>query len=92
METGAVIVTVLQGAVFIAWAFLMFRSLFRLRRDVVQRAGRQGFYQPSVAETLTSFGWFLTEDRYARDRRILGVLTLMLFAMIALQAWMVRGA
>lgn len=88
---GLGILLVLQGLVFLAWAFFMFLNLFRLRRDVVQRSGRQGFYQPSVTETLTSFGWFLTEPRYTWDRRILLGLTLALFALIGLNAWGARG-
>ena len=81
-----------QAVIFGAWAFWMFRTLFALRRDVVERSGKQGFYQPSVAETLTSFGWFFTEARYARHRRILGILTLALFATIAIRAFTIAGA
>lgn len=73
----------LQGAAAVIWAFLMFRTLFRLRARAVDRSG-QAF--PGVGATLESYRAFLTEPAFARDRRLLGGATVALFATIALFA------
>ena len=70
-----------QGIVFALWGFLMFRTLFRLRARAVARSG-QAF--PGLGATLESFGAFLTDPVFARDRRLLGAVTLAMFALIAL--------
>lgn len=92
MGLGQTLIWGAQGAVFLCWAFVMFRSLFRLRRDLVDRAGASGFHAPSPAETLRSFGGFLTEPRHARDRRLLAFLTVLLFALTAGHALVGPGA
>jgi hypothetical protein len=76
-----------QGVVFALWAFWMFRCLFRLRRWAVAQSGS---VFPGPVVTLRSFAGFATLPEYARDRRILLALTLVLFALIALWAALVR--
>lgn len=90
MGTGVAILLGLQGVVFITWAFFLFKNLFRLRRDVKEQLGKEGFYNPTVMETLTAFGWFLKEPRYQRARMILLALTVVMFAVIGLNAMLIR--
>ena len=75
----------LQGVVFLIWAGLMFRALFRLRARAVQRSGRTF---PGLLDTLEGYGAFLTLPEFRRDRRLLGAATLALFAMIAVNVAM----
>ena len=70
----------LQAVVGLVWAFLMFRTLFRLRADAVDASGRMF---PGLGATLGSFRGFLTLPRYARDRRLLGGATLLLVGLSA---------
>ncbi|MFN4171358.1 MAG: hypothetical protein ACK4GW_06350 [Pseudorhodobacter sp.] len=77
----------LQAVVFAAWGFWMFRCLFRLRRRAVAETG-SAF--PGPGATLRSFGGFVTRSEFARDRRILLALTLLMFATIAGWAALVR--
>lgn len=70
-----------QSVVFVLWAALMFRALFRLRARAVGRSGRPF---PGVIDTLEGYGAFLRLPEFRRDRRILGVVTLALFGLIAL--------
>lgn len=67
-----------QGLLFLFWAMLMFRTLFRLRRRAVADCG-QAF--PGLGATLRAWRAFLTEPGWRRDRRLLGALTLALVAM-----------
>ena len=62
----------LQGIVFAAWTYWMFRCLFRLRRRAVAETG-SAF--PGLGATLRSFAAFATLPDHARDRRILLALT-----------------
>lgn len=77
-----------QGVVFAAWAFLMFRSLFRLRRRAVERSGRM---IPGVRDTLEGYRAFLTLPEFRGDRRLLGAATLALFALTLMAALLPRG-
>lgn len=78
----------LQGLVFALWAFLMFRALFRLRRRAVLRSGRTF---PGVRDALEGYAAFLREPDFRTDRRVLGAVTLLLFALIALNVQLMRG-
>lgn len=78
----------LQGAVFVVWAIVMFRTLFRLRARAVADTGSS---LPGPIATLRTFRAFVTETQYQRDRRILGALTLLLFALIAVVAALASG-
>ncbi len=75
-----------QAAVFALWAFLMFRTLFRLRRRAVARSGRS---VPGVGDTLEGWTAFLRLPDYRADRRLLAGVTLLMFALIALHIWLV---
>ena len=77
-----------QSVLFAVWAFWMFRCLFRLRAHVVARTGATF---PGPVASLHGFRDFITLPGFARDRRVLGLLTLALFAAIAGWAALVRG-
>lgn len=78
--SGALIAILgLQGVAFVAWTIQMFRCLFRLRARAVAESGSQW---PGPIVTLRSFRAFVTEPEYQRDRRILAVLTVLLFVLI----------
>lgn len=71
---------VVQAAVGMLWAVLMFRTLFRLRARAVRDSGQMF---PGPGATLRSFAAFLTDPAMAADRRQLGLATLAMFASIA---------
>ncbi len=71
---------IVEGIVFAVWAFLMFRTLFRLRARAVRETGASF---PGPVSTLKYFGLFLRAPEYRRDRRLLLAVTLLLFALIA---------
>lgn len=77
-----------QAAVFGLWAVLMFRNLFRLRRRAIETSGRAF---PGPVTTLIQFRDFLRLPEFRRDRRLLAAVTLLMFALIALNAWLPRG-
>lgn len=79
----------LQSLVFAGWAFLMFRSLFRLRRRAVARSGKTF---PGVFDTLEGWGAFLSLPEFQSDRRLLGAVTLLMFALIGLNVWLAGQA
>ncbi|MBL4915748.1 hypothetical protein [Szabonella alba] len=78
----------LQSVVFALWAFWMFRCLFRLRARVVAQTGSA---LPGPVASLRGFRDFMTLPEFTRDRRVLGLLTLVMFATIAGWAALVRG-
>ena len=80
MSTGQIIQLVLQGLVFLAWAGLMFRTLFLLRRRAEAETG-QTFAGPG--QFLTQLGRWLRAPEDKTDRSTLFFLTFVLFAMIA---------
>ncbi len=61
----------------------MFRTLIGQRRRSVSRTGRAF---PSLADTLLEWRHWLTATEHARDRWQLLITTLILFALIALNA------
>jgi hypothetical protein len=72
---------ILEGLVFALWAFLMFRSLFRLRA----RAAREtGSAFPGPFATLRAVGDWLRDPATKSDRMTLLAVTLVLFAIIAI--------
>ena len=79
MSGGFIAMLGVQGAVFVVWTIMMFRTLFRLRARAVAETGSS---LPGPIATLRMFGAFVTEPGYQRDRRILGALTLVLIALI----------
>jgi len=66
-----------QGLLALVWAFLMFRTLFRLRRRAVVTSGAAF---PGLGATLESFAAFLRAPEYRSGRLALGLVTLALFA------------
>ncbi len=69
----------LQAVVFAVWAWLALRSLFRLRARAVARSGRPF---PGLSATLEAFGSWLRAPQFAPERRRLGLVTLLLFAVM----------
>lgn len=63
---------VVQALVFALWAFVAFRSLFRLLALLQQQSGQPlpGFKATRAAPRL-----FLTDPRFAPERKALAVLT-----------------
>jgi hypothetical protein len=82
------VLVAVQGVVFAAWAFLMLRTLFRLRRRAIRRSGRMF---PGILDTLERYRALalLPDDR--SDRRLLLASTLILFALILLGVWLREG-
>lgn len=83
MSTGTSILLALQGLIFAVWAFLLFRTIFLLAHRARQKTG-QAFSGPFA--TLSQWRNWLTcnEDRTARRR--LGIITVALFCMSAINA------
>ena len=79
----------LQSLVFLAWAVLMFRTIFGIRRRV---AARTGATFPGPVSTLGGWAEFLRAPEHRSERRLLGAVTLALFALIGLNAWMAAAA
>lgn len=83
MTTGAIIRLVLQALVFIAWAFLMYRTLFTLRN---RNEGQTGGTFPTTGGFMAQLKhwWQNPDDRL--DRNTLLWLTFVLLTMIATSA------
>ena len=82
MSTGALILIIAQAVTFIAWAFLMFRTLFLL----AGRARREsGASIPGVAASLKQWKIWLTsqDDRRARMRLALATAAVFLLTGVA---------
>ncbi|QXT40204.1 hypothetical protein [Gymnodinialimonas ceratoperidinii] len=77
MTVAQSILLTLQGLVFLAWAFMMFRTLFLFRRRNAEQS-RAMF--PGVGAFLRQAKYWLTSAEDQRDRRLLLALTLALFA------------
>lgn len=73
-----------QGVVFAVWAFLAFRTLFRLRARAVAASGQMF---PGLSATLAAFAGFWRDPEHGVDRRAMGWSTAAMVAMIALNAW-----
>lgn len=69
----ALIVT--QGLIFATWVFFAFRSLFRLLSILRKTSGQM---LPGPRSTLSAPRLFLTDPRFASDRKTLAALTLIL--------------
>ncbi|NKX44915.1 hypothetical protein [Roseicyclus persicicus] len=79
MSTGQTIQLVLQGLVFLAWAGLMFRTLFLWRRRAQDETGA-ALHGPG--QMLKQAGRWLRAPEDKTDRSTLFFLTFVLFAMI----------
>ncbi len=70
----------LQAVVFAVWAWLAFRTLFRL---AAWSRAQSGQTLPGPRWTLRGFGSFLRAPEFESDRRHLGLATLALAVIIA---------
>ena len=77
------ILLAVQGVVFAFWTFLMFRTLFRLRRHAIDGGAGP---MPGVVATLGAWRDFATLPRFRGERRLLGAVTLLLLALSVLHA------
>lgn len=85
MNSGQIIRLVLQLLVFIAWAFLMFRTLGLLRaRD----ADTNGGPFPSTGGFMAQVKYWLKSDEDQSERKTLFFLTAVLIAMNVMNAVM----
>ena len=87
MSTLVIILLVLQGVLFILWAFLMFRALFGIRRRHSAATGQM--WIGPVAAFGVYWAYLKDPDHAGEKRRILLVLCLFFavtFAFYALQS------
>lgn len=78
MSTGHTIQLVLQSLVFLAWAALMFRTLFLLRARAEQETG---LAIPGPGQFITQVGRWLRSDDDRAERKTLFFMTFVLLAM-----------
>lgn len=78
MSAIQIIFLSLQGPTFIAWAFMMFRTLFRFRRRSVDQTGQMF---PSTGNFITQAKYWLSSAEDRIERRILLALTIALIAL-----------
>jgi len=77
MTPFSITLLIFQGVVFLIWAFLAFRWLFALYADAVAESGT---ILPGLTSATRAFRGGLVDERYAKDRRWLGILTLVLLS------------
>ena len=82
MTTGGGALLVLQGIVFLAWAAVAFRLLFRLR---ARAAARSGVLFPGPRAALAEMRRFATAPGDRAERRLFVVLTGAIVLLTALQ-------
>lgn len=70
----------LSALIFVLWAYLMFRTLFRMSRAARARAALRGASWPSMAEQFHEFIALFTAPQYRRDLVQLIVLCIALWA------------
>ena len=75
MPLFSIALLTVQGAVFLVWIVLAFRWLFALRADAVAESGTA---LPGPYWALCAFRGGLVDNRYAKNRLWLGILTLAL--------------
>lgn len=83
---------ILQGVIFVFWAFFLFRSLFRIGAGARARADARGGMWPSFFEQFSEYAAFLNAPEYRSDRRRVGLLTVLLFATIFLRVVLITSA
>ena len=89
MSGGFIAILGLEAVVFAAWGFHAFRCLFKLLGRAVAETGHP---LPGIRVGLHMFRIFATAPEYARDRRILLLLTLALFVLIGAVVALAPGA
>lgn len=70
----------LSSLIFALWAYLMFRTLFRLLRGALANAAKRGAAWPNAREQLGQFATFATAPEYRRTRWQLFGLTVALLS------------
>lgn len=93
MQTANLISLIALGLVFVLWAGLMFHLFWRLTRRSLERHRQSGGgYFDWAAQNKAVFKAFSTspQDRTARNR--LYLVTLILFAIIILRAYLLPAA
>ncbi|UWQ95579.1 hypothetical protein K3728_18290 [Rhodobacteraceae bacterium M385] len=78
MSAIQIIFLSLQGLIFVAWAFMMFRTLFRFRRRSVDQTG---LMFPSTSNFITQAKYWLSSPKDRVERHILLALTIALIAL-----------
>jgi len=68
---------IFQGVAFLIWTFLAFRWFFALYADAVAESGT---ILPGLISTTRAFRGGLVDEPYAKDRRWLGILTIVLLS------------
>ena len=89
MSLGYIAILGLQGLVFVAWAIHAFRCLFKL---LARAVAETGIGLPGIRVGLHMFRAFAFGPEYERDRRILLILTLLLFMLIGVVVALAPGA
>jgi hypothetical protein len=72
-----------QGFVLVIWAYIAFRTLFRVMALLRYRSGEA---IPGLATVFSAPAVFSTDHAFRRERRWLGLLTLLLLVLAALSA------
>ncbi len=78
----------LQSVVFVAWAFVMFRTLFAQKRRATMRTGKA---LPGPLEALREWGIWWRNPRMQAERRLLIGLTLCLIVLIGASSTMMAA-
>lgn len=78
MTTGGTIRLLLQGAVFILWAAMMFRMLYVLNKRSKEQGGPD---IPTVGGFTKQLGYWLRSDEDKSERKTLLFLTFVIIAM-----------
>ncbi len=85
MNPMVVFVLVAQTVIFLAWAFVAFRTLIRLNAVATERRTAEGLGPVGFSQTLAAFSDFARGRVLREDRMMLLLLTLALFASIAIR-------
>jgi hypothetical protein len=83
------ILLAVQAVAFLLWAMAAFRTLSRLMAWAQRQSGRA---VPGADWTFRSYGAFLRDPAFAPDRRRLGLLTALVFALILGGLMLAQGA
>jgi len=85
MNPMVVFVLMAQTVIFLGWAFLAFRTLIRLNAVATERRIAEGLGPVGMSQTLATFADFARGRVLPADRTLLVLMTLALFASIAIR-------
>lgn len=77
MSFPVVLILAVQGLVFAAWAFFMFRAMFGILRRHLRKTGQ---YWIGPVAVFSVYGQYLKDPAFRREKMTILVLTLALFA------------